>query len=197
MHFQFIDEKQIWIQEINKLLFNILKNPDNVNNNDNNIKIFKFSSITTQEIKRPNAFNLIEEMKQNESETNNSLFLNRYYPTRQIAFGPFGHIIIAQDMLKTKDVILQLVENTNLNPVVKKSIDIIKDFKCEYCLKLIEHGHTHSITYAVYSCNILMKLSDLIMLLPNKRMNESLAVKFAIQLLDVMSYVNFEHYLFL
>ena len=128
-------------------------------------------------------------IKQEESRKNKLLFLKRYYPLRQIAFGPFGHIIIATDTFTNKYVILQLADNKNRNDIVKESINIMKDLKCKYCFQLYEAGQNEIITYGIYSCNILMRLSTVIQSLPNKRMKPSLAVKYASQLFHLMSYV--------
>ena len=39
-------------------------------------------------------------IKQEEARNNkNVLFMKRYYPLRQIAFGPFGHIVLGNDTL--------------------------------------------------------------------------------------------------
>eukprot|EP01083_Nonionella_stella_P108172 314316_1 len=140
---------------------------------------------------------VIEQKIKDETQRNNKLlFLNQYYPLRQIAFGPFGHIVLANDTFKNKNVILQLAHTHNMKHTVTESMQIMKDIKCKYCFQLMHNGRNEVLTYAVYSCDIWMRLSNVMALLPDKRMEEPLAVVFASQLLDLMSSVHKHHIIF-
>ena len=43
----------------------------------------------------------------------NKLLLQRYYPLRQIGFGPYGHILYVRDIKKNKYFIIQVSSITN------------------------------------------------------------------------------------